>query len=122
MIFDMLKSSQKLREKLTQGEFFKVVPAPAPQGLEAPYITFQTRGAVTTSITGVAVFDGLTTQLDIWGRSLAEVESIFCEVRKALARKGSVTTFFCEKDTTENLFRLTFDYSYTNIGGKKNEL
>lgn len=116
-LFELLKSSQKLREKLTQGEFFKVVPAPAPQGLEAPYITLQTRGAVTTSIEGEGVWDALTTQIDIWASTSDEAEELFCEVRKALARKGSISTFLVEKDATENLFRLTLDYNYTNFSG-----
>ena len=113
MIFELLKNSQDLRAKLAQGEFFKVVPAPAPQGLEAPYITLQTRGAVTTGIDGVGVWDALTTQIDIWASTSDDVEDLFCDVRKALARKGSISTFLVEKDTTENLFRLTLDYSYT---------
>lgn len=86
----------------------------APQDGPAPYATYQiASGAPFNYLSGRPDTDATTTQVDIYGRTMAEAHDVYEAIRDAVEPVAYVVAFnLDERDEDTRLWRVSFDVDW----------
>lgn len=85
----------------------------APQGVAKPYVVYQQiTGSPENYLGGNPDIDGTTTQLDVYGDTLASCRNVYTACRNALQAIGYITSYReMGREPDTNLYRISFDLS-----------
>ena len=86
----------------------------APQGVTAPYVTWQTiAGSPENYLGNTANMDGFTAQVDVWADSVTSARAVASAVRTALEPVSYVVALRGEsRDPDTNRYRYSFDVDF----------
>lgn len=86
----------------------------APQGVVTPYAVWQqVGGAPENYLAGRPDIDGLTQQVDVYGKSAAEVRAVASAIRDAIELRSHIVAWRGEsRDPETNNYRSSFDVDW----------
>jgi Protein of unknown function (DUF3168) len=93
----------------------RVYPAgEAPQQVQTPYLTYQQISGLPENYLGqVPDLDQFGNQVDVWGRTLAEVLAVVAAVRDAIEPIAYITAWLgTSREVDTRLYRMSFEVDW----------